>query len=287
MIGKNINNYFGFSLFILIASLILMPLKYAVAADYVDTPTVVKEIERTLLFSKSERQQLDFYKTKESGKKNGSKSDNVSSSDYGSELNIVVFDPKNSDSSLRDKEKMAYNYALIGQYEAAIELYKQVIKAEPNNLYAQFSLAVIYQKMNQGRQAKTLYYNLLKSDAENKDEIVGNLLAILVEESPKDAIYILSRLTAENPKSSYILAQAAIAYDKSKNYEQAIDLLKRAVAYDPDRVDYKYNLAVIYDKTSDYRNATSLYSEVLKKDDGSNQSIPFDQIKKRIEFLKK
>jgi tetratricopeptide (TPR) repeat protein len=175
---------------------------------------------------------------------------------------------------------------LIGQYEVAIELYKQVIKSEPENLYAKFSLGVVYQKLGQNRQAKTIYYELLKSDAENKEEVVGNLLAILVDESPKDAIYLLSRLTAENPKSSYILAQAAIAYDKEKNYNQAIDLLKRAVICDPNRVDYKYNLAVIYDKTGDYDNAFSLYSEVIKKSNGSDQSIPLDQIRKRVEFIR-
>ncbi len=289
MIVKSVKNR-PYILLFFVAIALTNPLKSALAENYVATSDVVKEIEKTLLFDKGARQELNVYKPKETRKKNNlviNHGGDSKDKDYSnSDIQIIVADPKVSSSDVREKEKLAYNAALIGQYEVSIELYKQVIKSEPENLYAKFSLGVVYQKLGQNRQAKTVYYELLKSDAENKEEIVGNLLAILVDESPKDAIYLLSRLTAENPKSSYILAQAAIAYDKEKNYSQAIDLLKRAVTCDPNRLDYKYNLAVIYDKTADYDNAFSLYLEVIKKSNGSDQSIPLDQIRKRVEFIR-
>ena len=290
MIERYAKNY-SLKLLALIALLAFYPLKSSLAEDYVATADVVKEIQKTLLFDKGATQNLNVYSApkKETKKKNslvinhGDESDKDYSS---SDINIVVFDPKTGSFDAREKEKLAYNAALIGQYEVAIELYKQVIRIEPENLYAKFSLGVVYQKLGQNRQAKTIYYELLKSDAENKEEVVGNLLAILVDESPKDAVYLLSRLTMENPKSCYVLAQAAIAYDKEKNYTQAIDLLKRAISCDPNRVDYKYNLAVIYDKTADYENAYYFYSAVVKKSDGSDQSIPLEQIRKRLEFIR-
>ncbi len=289
MIARSVKNRLYFLLFF-VTIVVTNPLKSALAESYVATSDVVKEIERTLLFDKGAQQELNVYKPKETKRKNNlviNHGVDSTDKDYSnSDIQIIVADPKATNSDVREKEKLAYNAVLIGQYEVAIELYKQVIKSEPENLYAKFSLGVVYQKLGQNRQAKTIYYELLKSDAENKEEVVGNLLAILVDESPKDAIYLLSRLTAENPKSSYILAQAAIAYDKEKNYNQAIDLLKRAVICDPNRVDYKYNLAVIYDKTGDYDNAFSLYSEVIKKSNGADQSIPLDQIRKRVEFIR-
>ncbi|MDX2083006.1 MAG: tetratricopeptide repeat protein [Rickettsiales bacterium] len=282
------DNFFKYRSFLLFFVFILAADISHADQSYVDNPQLVQEIEKTLLFDKDSRQQIDFYKPKKNQKKSdividrGDKSFNAESS-----VKIIVVDPKTSDSEIREKEKLAYNSALIGQYEVAIELYKQVLNAEPDNYYAKFSLAVVYQKLGQYRQAKTAYYQLLKADVDNKEEIIGNLLAILVDESPKDALYLLSRLTIENPKSSYILAQAALAYDKAKNYDQAIILLKKAIIYDDKRPDYKYNLAVIYDKIADYSSALSLYSEVLKNSDGSDQSIPVDQIKKRIEFIRK
>ncbi len=262
----------------------------AVAEDYVTTTDLVKEIEKTLLFDKSSRQQLDFYKQKEVIKK---KENNLAikhddrESDRSAEIDIVVVDSnKTVNADARIKEKMAYNAALVGQYEASVELYKQVIALEPDNLYAKFSLAVVYQKLGQNRQAKTSYYGLLKSDVDNKEEIVGNLLTILVAESPKDAFYLLSRLVIENPQSSYILSQAALAYDKIKSYDRATELLERAVANDPTCVEYKYNLAVLYDKRSDYANAIDAYSEVVRLSNGVEQNIPLDQIKNRIEFIR-
>lgn len=285
MILKFFKSRLNFLSLLLTVILLTTITKPAFSESYVDNADVVKEIEKTLLFDKSARQEINFYKPKEVIKKNNlTISHDKKDDDYGSDIDIVVVDPKATSVDVRGKEKLAYESSLVGQYEVAVELYKQVLLSEPENSYAKFSLAVVYQKLGQNRQAKTAYYQLLKSDLENKEEIIGNLLAILVDESPKDAIYLLSRLTAENPDSSYILAQAALAYDKAKNYDQAINLLKRAIAYDPKRIDYKYNLAVIYDKTSDYDKALPLYYEVMKND-GNDQSIPFDQIKKRIEFI--
>ncbi len=251
--------------------------------------SIVKEIESTLLFDEKSNEEVKFYKKKSSDKKSdivinrGGSTAKAS----GTVIKIDITDQKVGNFNIREKEKTAYNASLIEQYEVAIKLYKDVLVSEPDNAYAKFSLAVLYQKIGQLAQAKTLYQELLKNDPANKEDIVGNLLAILIEESPKDAIYLLSRLATQNPKSSYILAQSALAYDKVKNYEQAVNILKRAIALQPERVDYKYNLAVIYDKMGNYAKAIESYSEVIKTyDNNSHQLTSIDQIKKRIESIK-
>ena len=262
----------------------------AFSEDHVSTAEIIKEIEKSLIFDKESREKIDFYQQENSDKKsditiNSSNSTN-SDSEKKSSMNMVVVNPKSDNFDIRAKEKLAYNTVLIGQYEVAIELYKQILFVEPNNLYAKFSLAAVYQKIGQFRQAKTLYHQLLKDGPENQDEIVGNLLAILIEESPRDAVYLLSRLTTQNPKSSNVLAQAAIAYDKIKSFDQAISLLQKAITIDPENVSYKYNLAVIYDKTSQFDKALEMYADVVKNHSDQNQSVPLDQVKKRIESIK-
>lgn len=265
-------------------------LSQSFAESYVSTNDVIKEIEKTLLFDKESREKMDFYQQKKSRKSDITilKNSEDSEQNNGSAaVDILVVDPKFTNFDIREKEKLAYNLALIGQYEAAIELYKQVLAAEPENVYSKFSLAVVYQKISQFSQAKSLYYELLKSDPSNKEEVIGNLLAILIEESPKDAVYLLSRLAIQNPNSPYILAQTANAYDKMKNYNQAINFLKKAIFLDPDNFNYKYNLSIIYDKTAQYEKALELYNEVAKNyPDDSNQSVSLDQIQKRIKFIK-
>ncbi len=274
--------------FAMIFAQLFFPIK-SFADEYASNNEVIKEIEKTLLFDKESRQKLDVYEKRRSSKKSDytiNTSDNSLDEKSDSKVEIIAVDTKSENFGLREKEKLAYNASTIGQYEVAVELYKQIIAAEPENSYSKFSLALIYQKLGQISQAKTIYRDLLKTNPENEEEIVGNLLAILIEESPKDALYLLSRLTAQNPKSAYILAQSAIVYDKMKKYDQAIALLNRAVVLEPKNYTYKYNLAVIYDKSSQSDKALELYSEVAANYSDNNQLISIEQIQKRIQTIK-
>ena len=203
-------------------------------------------------------------------------------------LEIVAAEPKTNLKNA-DKSKLAYNAMVIGQYEVAIELYKKILVSEPKNQYVQFSLAFCYHKLGQYKQAKNLYYQLLKSDYEEKEEVVGNLLELIVEESPTDAVYMLAKLTSQSPNSSYILARSAMSYDKLKKSDQAILLLSRAIALDPSKIEYKFNLAVIYDKAGDYGKALKLYMEVINSytDNGDiDDSVPIVQVRQRAEYIK-
>ncbi len=187
----------------------------------------------------------------------------------------------------RQKEQLAYDAVSSRQYEVAISLYKEILEVEPDNFYAKFSLAVVYQQLEQFRQSKVLYYELLKSNPVRQQDVISNLLAILIEESPNEAIPLLSRLMAQNPNSPYIFAQAAIAHEKTKNYEQAIALFRKSLDLDPGNVAYKYNLAVTYDKSEKYLKAIELYSEIIDNYSDNVQIASIDQIKKRVEALRK
>lgn len=265
----------------------------ALGDSYISSTDVIKEIEKTLLFDKESRQKINFYKKDQSVKE--TKSDYVlqagdnQNDEFGRSeskgIKIVVVDSKLENLDLREKEKLAYNAVLISQYEVAVELYKQIIAREPNNNYSKFALAVVYQRMGQLSQAKKLYRNLLQNNPSNREEIVGNLLAIIIEESPRDALYLLSRLTTQSPKSSYILAQASIVYDRLKDYENASLLLERAISLDPNNVAYKYNLAIIYDKLERTNRALELYSEVVRQYDDESQVVSIEQVRQRIKTI--
>jgi len=243
---------------------------------------VAKEIEKNLLFDKNSRQQIDVYHSPKKSKKSDYTIGKADEKTPNRQIEITLTDTSLPNFELRQKEKLAYNAALIGHYEVAIELYKQVLALEPQNKYSKFSLAVVYQKLGQIAQAKVLYRELLKDEPKNSEEIIGNLLAILIEESPRDSVYLLSSLTAQNPQSAYILAQAAIVHEKIKNYQQAASLLERAIDLDNKNLTYKYNLAVIYDKLLDSQKALELYLEVENNYSGDIGLVAIDQIQQRI-----
>jgi tetratricopeptide (TPR) repeat protein len=289
MLKNLLKNFIKFSLFFL-PLLFLTSISAHSAEDYIPTNEIIKEIEKTLIFDDEDRQKIDIYRKKKTRKseftidhEENLTTDSAEESPY---MQTTITNGKTTNFDVLEKQKMAYNAVLSEQYEVAIELYKNVLMSDRGNLYAKFSLAVVYQKIGQFRQAKKLYSELLKLDPKNRQEIVENLLTIMVEEAPRDAVYLLLRLSSQNPQSPYIAAQTGMAYNKVKNYERAIYFLKKAIGLDPERIDYKYNLAIIYDKTAQYGKAVEVYSDVIKNYSEANQFIPIEQVKSRMESIK-
>ncbi|MFM7621236.1 MAG: tetratricopeptide repeat protein [Alphaproteobacteria bacterium] len=273
---------------------LFLSLKAKAESEYVSTNDIVKQIEKSLIFDKESKQRIDVYKSRQDDKSadisiESGKSDvlTINESNINSGIEIVIVDEKKENFDIKEKERLAYNSAMIGQYEVAIQIFKQIIKDQSNNTYAKFSLASVYQKIGQYRQAKNLYHELLKSNYENKEEVLGNLFTILVDESPRDSIYLLSRLSIQNPDSPIILAHTALAYEKIKNYDKAISYFLKAINLDDTNISYKFNLAIIYDKAQKIEKALEMYSEVVKNYfSTNNNSIPIEVVKKRIETIR-
>ena len=254
---------------------------------------LTREIEKSLLFDKSAQEKFDVYN-------NEYGSNLVDTPTMGSlpekdedekkytpeEMSIVMVDKVKIDKDVREKERLAYNSVLVGQYEIAIQMYKEILQKEPQNLYAKYSLGVVYQRLAQNKQAKNIYYDLLKGDAENKDEIINNIIAILIEESPREAIYMLNRLTIQNPEKHYLFASMALAYEKISDYNSAIKNYTKALELDYNNIDYCYNLGVLFDQNKEYEKALEMYSMVVKNNDSSNREIALDSVKRRIEKIK-
>lgn len=254
--------------------------------ETVSTLEAVDQIQKTLLFS-------DKASRVRAVKKESLNIDHSDNQFNKSDINILITDPSSkTNQQVEQKQKLAHSALVAGQYEVAVELYKQILKSDPKNKYASFSLATCYHKLGQYKQAKTIYYQLLKyewPDAQTKDELIGNLIDVIVEESPNDAVYLMDKLSSQNPNSAYILAGAAMSYDRINKPDQAILLLKRAINIDPKEIKYKFNLAIIYDKMADYQNALKYYQDVVGNyisSDNLENSIPLEQVRQRIEFIK-
>jgi tetratricopeptide (TPR) repeat protein len=282
------NHRLAVNLFLILALNIIPKISHAQSS--ISNAQAIDQIQKTLLFSdenlakKASKERRSVVNIDRSGSK----------IDQPAKVKILAVDP-NTNYKIAQKEKLAYSAVISGQYEAAVEVYKQILETDPNNSYAKFALATCYHKLGQYSQAKAIYYKLLKNGkkdvlkTQDRDEIIGNLIEVIVEESPNDAVYLLSKLSNQNPNSARILANSAMAYNKINKNDQAILLLKRAINIDPNEDKYKLNLAIIYDKMADYQNALNFYQNVINSYVGSqaiDSSIPIVQIKQRVEFIK-
>lgn len=248
---------------------------------------LLDNIEKSLIFSKDEVQKIKFHNQNSEGvlEINRVKPQIGDISLNNSKLDVKIVNVDNFDHEIKEKENVAYNAALIGQYEVAIQLYKDILKDDPKNSYVKFSLAVAYQNLNQYSQAKTIYNELLSANPDNKQDIISNLLSILVDESPKEAVYFLTRLATQNPSSPYIMAQLALAYEKIGDFDGAIRFLKQSIRLDSQNILYIFNLAVLYDKSNQKIKAIETYQKVLRNYSDNIGLASIDVIEGRIKSL--
>jgi tetratricopeptide (TPR) repeat protein len=248
---------------------------------------LLDNIEKSLIFSKDEVQKIKFHNQNSEGvlEINRVKPQIGDISLNNSKLDVKIVNVDNFEHEIKEKENVAYNAALIGQYEVAIQLYKDILKDDPENSYVKFSLAVAYQNLNQYSQAKTIYNELLSANPDNKQDIISNLLSILVDESPKEAVYFLTRLATQNPSSPYIMAQLALAYEKIGDFDGAIRFLKQSIRLDSQNILYIFNLAVLYDKSNQKIKAIETYQKVLRNYSDNIGLASIDVIEGRIKSL--
>ena len=124
--------------------------------ETVSTLEAVDQIQKTLLFS-------DKASRVRAVKKESLNIDHSDNQFNKSDINILITDPSSkTNQQVEQKQKLAHSALVAGQYEVAVELYKQILKSDPKNKYASFSLATCYHKLGQYKQAKTIYYQLLK-----------------------------------------------------------------------------------------------------------------------------
>ncbi|MFT4718254.1 MAG: tetratricopeptide (TPR) repeat protein [Rickettsiales bacterium] len=271
--------YIAISIFLLISSKTL-------ANEALSNQKIIGDIERHLFFDK----ETNKVATTESTYDGGDTIFEEDAREFKSKFDIIAIDA-NFDTISEEKKKLAHNASLIGHYEVSIKLYKEILAKDKFSDSAKFGLAFSYQNLHQYSEAKDLYYDLLKTGKKiNKDQVVDNLLSIIIEENPKEAIFFLTKLSAQHPNSASLIAKSALTYAKINKPKRAIDLMQKALFLDPGNFQYQYNLAIMLDKDKNYQDAKSLYNKILSKLSRSKSEkldISLDAIYKRTKYLER
>lgn len=251
---------------------------------------VVQKVEENLIYSK------EVEKPQDPGdiviKKGGwdesttTKLDNVTANKNNSPISGEVVQQKEDKEIIAMKRK-AFDAMTFNQYEVAVKIYKDILKKDKNDAYANLGLATAYQYLGQYPQAKPLLMQATK-DFPTDQQISANLLSIVIDESPYEAVYLLSSIADNNRTSPLFQAQASLAYTKVKNYDKAMEYIEKAIKLDDTNLEYQYNLAVLYDLKGEDARARYLYTQLLTypDDPNSNFTLPRTEIQYRINGLK-
>jgi tetratricopeptide (TPR) repeat protein len=186
-------------------------------------------------------------------------------------------------SNLKD---LAYEAINLRQYEIAVKMYKNMLALDGSDNFVKLSLATTYHLLGQYAQAKPLYVELLPIFP-NSEQLISNLLSIIIQESPYEAIYLLPSLANKYNNSPTIQAQTSVAFSSVDRYKEAIIYIRRAIDLDDTNAEYRYNLAVLYDITKQYDKAYRVYRDILDLAKMNGSPIPQRKIEERLTKLKK
>ncbi len=179
----------------------------------------------------------------------------------------------------------AYTSLMGGETGEAINIYKDILSADPQNQDALFGLAATYHRQSQIDKARPLYGALLKLNP-NHREGLNNFLVLVSDESPQDALPELERLEERNPSFSPIPAQTAIVLDMLGYKDLAREKMLRAIELAPDNLAYKYNLAIMLDRHQRYEDAAALYKVLIRAAlQGEKVPASTEVMQKRLNYL--
>lgn len=179
----------------------------------------------------------------------------------------------------------AYTALMGGDTTVAIETYKNIISAEPENQEALFGLAATYHRMGELERARPYYGQLLRINPQHREGL-NNFIALVADESPQEALAELERLEQRNPEFSPIPAQQAVLLDKMGFFEQAREKMVRAIDLAPTNLTYKYNLAVMLDRRGAYADAGALYRMLIDASmKGEKIPATVESLQKRLNFI--
>ena len=163
------------------------------------------------------------------------------------------------------QQHLAANYEELREYEKAIAVYQDVVKAEPKmisrliNIYRldhQFDKALLLGKQNY--------------DKDPNDIRIGVIYARTLGDAgkPKEGSEILSKLLQSNPSKVDLYVNLSAIYLQDKRYSDAEKILRRGqekkLDDEGDRDSLSLQLASVYEKQKDFDRAESLLKEMLK-----------------------
>lgn len=267
--------------------LFLLVSVYAYATEEGSSLGVVEQVEKNLIYSKEviKPEKSDIIIKKGGWDEDDTKKIEEANNPENKKIKTEV-NKSTDDTRILALKRKAFDAINVKQYEIAVKLYKDVLKIDKNDIYAKLGLATAYQYLGQYKQAKPLYLEVMEVFPTDQ-QVMANLLAIVSNETPYEAVYLLSNIADRNLTSPLIQAQTSIAYSKIENYKKAIEYLIRAIELDEDNLEYRYNLAVLHDLNKNYSQAKNMYKSLLSMGDIDKYNLPIKDIQDRIKFLEK
>ncbi len=174
-----------------------------------------------------------------------------------------------------------------GHYAAALGLFNELFRRNPDDQRVLMGRAVALQDLGQGEEAIDTYRRVLQIDPDNVSAMT-NVLGLIKGEDTASAIGALQKLREMYPANVAVTAQLGMLYGVAGDYSNAIKYLNMADALKPGDSVILYNRAVAYDHLGKTDKAAELYHRILNlaSEGKLGTSLPLDDIRQRLATLR-
>ena len=182
---------------------------------------------------------------------------------------IADADPHHSAS----RYEMARIYAEQQNFEQAVLLAKQAIKINPANKWYKMLLIDIYDRMGDYNAVVPLYQELIKEHPKDMMLYYGLANTYVQQKKYTDAVGVLNQLEAIIGISEEISIQKYQYYVMAKKNESAIEEIKKLSEAFPQEANYAIAVGDYYLQTGNFYEALNYYISVFERDSSNYEAV--------------
>ena len=201
------------------------------------------------------------------------------------EAGAVSFQKTNKTDPIAEKLDQAWQAYDDGRYSSAKNLYIEVLNSEENNRDALLGLGAIAVMEKDYAPARDIYMSLLEQDP--RDPIAIAAIASLQSDgvSLQGDEKFLQNMLLKNPNAAHLNFALGNVYAQQEKWKSAQQSYFKAWQQDIENADYIFNLAVSLDQLGKTEQAINLYRESLSKSNNKQISFSREDVQKRITEL--
>jgi len=153
----------------------------------------------------------------------------------------------------------------LGQYEKAIQYYENALRVDPSMVKADYNLAVTYVRMKRGADAVTILKRLLAGDPKNTTLMAALGWAYHALGKDAEALGQYDALLALSPADQNALYNSGIILWKMKKKTEALERFHKVLAITPDDTDALFAAGSILLSNDEAKDASDMLSRYVEK----------------------
>ena len=168
--------------------------------------------------------------------------------------------------------ELARLYDLEEKNEEAVKLAAKSVENDPTNEWYQMFLADLYLKVNRDDKAAEVYEGLVKTNPNEEDYYFKWAYFLVRASETEDAIKVYNTLEKKIGVNEEITRRKHSLYLGLGDYKKAQKELNILIGHYPNNADYQHMLANFFEQTGDKNGAKEVYQRILKIDPNDAQA---------------